>query len=200
MSCVQNEHAFSMPHLVVVGADGGGYLRHPSPVPEWMNRAYGAILNAAERLGLEEAPTLILAQDVGGHGALYLPVGQIVVGWEDVCALAERVRLILIQQQNEFVPINQLRALAVGRLLAHEVGHALSYTGVESPYDHHAEAAADYWAGVVDGMRRFPIPHIGQWIFASIGCLGPACAHPSPVDRATIYAEGHAVGQQLRLQ
>jgi hypothetical protein len=73
--------------------------------------------------------------------------------------------------------------------MAHELGHALIFTGAANPCAPDGEAGADYYAGKFDaaGGRS---PDLGALFFWSIGCAGDFCDHPSPDIRAAACRAG----------
>jgi hypothetical protein len=78
---------------------------------------------------------------------------------------------------------------ATVRCMAHELGHALIFSGASNPYAPDGEAGADYYAGKFDaaGGRS---PDLGAIFFWSIGCTGASCDHPSPDIRASAHRAG----------
>lgn len=79
---------------------------------------------------------------------------------------------------------------AIRRCMAHELGHALIAAGYQNPYPLDEEAAADHYAGKLDAVRGMN-PDLGRMFFHTIGCIGPACGHPEPMERAEAYQRGY---------
>jgi hypothetical protein len=82
-----------------------------------------------------------------------------------------------------------VKQAATVRCMAHELGHALIFTGLGNPYWPDGEAGADYCAGRLDAARGRS-RDLGQMFFWSIGCVGPSCDHPTPDARASAYVAG----------
>lgn len=149
--------------------------------------------------GLPCAPALLAVEDAGGMGGFYFTGGgPIVVGHQDVLDLAVRYVQAFVCSDLRFVPkkaIEQAYALVYGRILAHELGHALDEAGFGTPF-RHQEARADYLAGKIDAARGKDST-LGARLFWSIGCEGPSCTHPSHDARAEAYLRGY--GDQVRV-
>lgn len=77
----------------------------------------------------------------------------------------------------------------LGRVLAHEVGHALRSRGVGTPFEDE-EKAADYLAGILDA-KRHKSRVLGEKFFFSIGCNHPGCDHPTSEARRAAYNQGY---------
>lgn len=76
-----------------------------------------------------------------------------------------------------------------GRVLAHELGHALRSRGVVAPYADE-EANADYLAGALDAARG-KSRLLGEEFFFSIGCNRAGCDHPPSAVRKAAYSRGY---------
>lgn len=168
------------------------------PTPRELAAAYSSMYRATD---LSCAPRLVVVTSAGGAGGLFMP-GLIVVGREDALTIARRMWRQEHRRLRSTIAGYLLRhgirtrnylafleMAVLGRIVAHELGHALVYEGHETPFDH-PEAAADYLAGRLDAARGRE-GRIGEAIFRGIGCRELICSHPSPHGRALAYASGY---------
>lgn len=121
---------------------------------------------------IRKGPKLECVEDLGGAGGRYVD-GLILIGLVDAQRLANSIGI--------------LPAFVAGRLLAHELGHALRRAGAWAPYDRE-EDAADFLAGSLDGMRRKD-PRLGALVFRALGARGDA-THSDADARERVYLEG----------
>ncbi len=149
-------------------------------------------------------PLLEFYDDLHGVGGMFIPAAwAIIIGMKDQEDIAARVRqnwpndlALVFREVNGRAPVgHELVSFtfqaAVGRCMAHELGHALIRSGSVNPYAPDEEAGADYYAGRFDaafGRNR----KVGAMFFYSIGCVGPSCTHPAPATRAGAHAAGFA--------
>jgi hypothetical protein len=188
--------------IVIRGPEGDErYARVQAPHPELVN-AYHAMLNLFPQLPVR--PRLEFVRSLRGRGGLFTE-RLIVVGVRDALDIAEQVwhqdrdwvirRVAYVHGGQQFDAARSFRFLFVfvaGRIIAHEFGHALRhYLDVWTPYPFDEEATADFWAGVLDRLRRKD-RELGKAVFFAIGCEGEGCRHPSPHGRAHAYLEGRA--------
>ena len=161
------------------------------PVPSGLQTAHEELAAAAEDLLC--VPPLVCVESAHGFGGLYVwGGGPIVVGHRDMHALAAAYVLQMGAdlgrvRKRDFLEVVDL---VYGRALAHEFGHALDDAGYAAPY-FDREERADYFAGMLDAGCGKP-SMAGAAVFFSIGCVGPACAHPPHEERAAAYLTGYA--------
>lgn len=144
--------------------------------------------------GLCCVPWLYAVEDAHGLGGFYVRGGgPIVIGHRDVVQLATTYVTTFLTKKLRHLPKEafvDVLDLVYGRVLAHELGHALDEAGFASPFLH-PEARADYFAGVLDALRGKDAA-LGSRFFATIGCKGLACTHPPHDVRATAYLTGYS--------
>lgn len=155
--------------------------------------------------GLACAPRMEFVRSLGGFGGAYL-AGLILVGVEDARELAQNIwakhkdflkrRMLALcgkKKSQRCQPGRLFQAAVQGRMLAHELGHAMrDFVETPTPFDNE-EAAADYLAGKLDALRGEDWRR-GRLIFYSIGCEGLFCTHPTPCGRAHAYVSGYEDG------
>jgi len=169
------------------------------PTPKILQTAYQEMLGYTT---LVHPPRLIFARGAFNKGGFFIP-GLIVIGERDSDAITENlwntasdeltyVISDLLAARGVRVPsvYEFLRISVRGRILAHELGHALIHAGFRKPY-RDEEASADYVAGMLDAHRGRSL-RLGELLFWSIGCLGPQCDHPPPRERQGAYRAGYA--------
>lgn len=166
--------------------------------PKPIRTAYNEMLRIHP---LKAPPRLVFAQSAFDSGGFFTP-GLIVIGVNDSEQIADEVwdswydevneeieRLLAVKGVRASSNYEVLRRSVWGRILAHELGHALRYVGVKTPFADE-EAAADCIAGFFDGRRGKSLK-LGEILFSSIGCEGSACTHPPPQERRTAYRTGY---------
>lgn len=180
------------------GADGH-FARLLDAPKEW-RQAYADMV---ARLSLPSAPTLEFFDTLHGVGGMFIPGDwAIAIGIADAKAITE---LLFTQHAAELVayakslgaqrqvtvahPYNVILGGVVGRIMAHELGHAVLFCGGVNP-EGDEEAGADYYAARIDAARGKD-EGLGVAIFHSIGCTGSSCTHPSPEVRAGAYVHGY---------
>lgn len=155
--------------------------------------------------GLACSPRLEFVRSLLGYGGAYL-VGLILLGVEDAREIAQNIwtkhkdfltrRMLELcgkKKSQRCQPGRLFQAAVQGRVLAHELGHAMrNFLGTSTPFDNE-EAAADYLAGKLDALRGENW-RVGRVIFYSIGCEGLFCTHPTPCGRAHAYVTGYEHG------
>lgn len=167
------------------------------------------IANAFQKMwelaGFSCPPRLEFVRTLHGTGGLYVN-GLIVVGIADAEEIArsiwtewgdrvkERARQIC---QNPWLSSTEVyefvRVAVQGRIVAHELGHAMRDDLAEpTPFDDE-EAAADFLAGKLDALRGKD-RELGSLIFYAIGCEGLLCTHATPCGRAHAYVTGYERG------
>lgn len=148
-------------------------------------------------------PTLLVLRSARGRGGLFIP-GLIAVGLADTAEITSRIWSVAPRQvarfireaaaeQGTYVPRprpTDLHVAVIGRILAHEVGHAALDEGQLRPAFQNLEAAADYVAGQADAARGRN-SDLGTLIFSAIGCTTARCSHPGPAGRAHAYSAGY---------
>lgn len=168
------------------------------------------LLDAAEdmrrRSGIPNPPPVYFVRSARGHGGYFIPdSNMVIVGIEDAQAIAANiwqeneayVRAVVadIVRRHGAVPGDPWKFLwiaAAGRIVGHELGHAIvRYRGWRFGFDNE-EAAADLIAGQLDALRARDA-RLGRLIFDAIGCIGPRCDHPSPAGREQAYAHGYGM-------
>ncbi len=194
--------------LIIRGPQNDGrctderYLRVSDPHPPEIGNAYREMLDLFPPLPV--LPRLEFVRSLRGKAGLFTE-RLIVVGVMDALEIAEQIwrrhrdwvmrRVAYLHGGQRFDPEMSRRFLFVfvaGRIIAHEFGHALRrYLDVWTPYPFDEEASADFWAGVIDRLRRKD-HELGQEVFFAIGCDGPGCRHPTPDGRAHAYLAGRA--------
>jgi hypothetical protein len=149
-------------------------------------------------------PILEFYDDLHGVGGLFIPGDWVVaVGVRDTDEIADgllreygETLTALAREQGQRArvqvtkPRDVVRGAVVGRVMAHELGHALLALGLNNPHAPDVEAGADYWAARLDAARQKDW-RLGELIFRAIGCTGLMCTHPSPAVRANVYVEGY---------
>lgn len=146
-------------------------------------------------------PEFVVVHDAHGVGGFFTP-GLVVVGWKDAGDIADGLwREHGLNLQNAVMNVGQeqgvtvtrprdfVRMAVAGRILGHELGHAMRHAGAFSPFSDE-EAAADWYAARFDRLRG-KHGQLGEAIFASIGCDGPRCTHPTGITRAKAYRHGY---------
>lgn len=177
---------------VLAPSQRSGWTRYErvNPVPAELLAAYREIVAFSELIG---APRLVVVRSAGGAAGIYFGgSGVIVLGLEDVRDLA----LAVVDAEFGLLPLARRRRvfpamfyLAAGRILAHEVGHAMDHAGLPVPYED-AEPAADFFAGCIDA-RRGKDRRLGALVFWETGCNKPQCSHPPSGARADAYCFGY---------
>lgn len=190
LTCKRAGKAFQSGKILKVHGGLASKAYRRTPVPAAMAAAYYEMVSVVPELSY--VPQLIAVEDAGGAGGLYLTGGgPIVVGHRDVLGLALRyVRTFVAADL--LVPMEVIEwayALVYGRIVAHELGHALDESGFYAPFSH-PEARADYLAGMIDAARGKDRT-LGARLFWGIGCAGPACTHPPHDMRAEAYLRGY---------
>lgn len=168
-------------------------------VPLFLVRAVRQMIAAAPVLS---GVVVYLVKTTRGRGGFFLAPNLIVLGLDDAVAIAEHIREEHADQIAAISLDHMLRHgwtsepdfsflvySAMGRLLAHELGHALRYRGWWAPFTDE-EANADYLAGFLDS-RRGKDPLLGSMVFFSIGCNFPGCDHPPSGVRSAAYEMGY---------
>ena len=182
----------------VDGHDGKPQAFHHLDTPPELEAAYRDMLATIKPT---RTPRLLCRDVVGGAAGRWFSCGVIVLGLNEIDALAEKLwwKLVTEQNQNGLLPDrSRLRFLARAWILAHELGHELSAENRASPHDEHKEAAADYWAGRITGELWGSERAFGEAFFALIGCNEKFCTHPSSGDRARAFRDGFAAGVNVR--
>jgi hypothetical protein len=177
------------------------------PVPKEMTQAYTDMVSRLP--GLIKAPTLEFYDDLQGFGGLFISDSWVIaVGQSDMERIVETLiatrpadvdRVIRDIAAAQSAPINSVRKVllggAMGRCMAHELGHSLIFLGYMNPYAPDEEAGADYYAGRLDAARGRG-GRLGEMFFRAIGCVGSMCHHPSPHGRVTAYSSGYYAQMQ----
>jgi len=144
------------------------------------------------------APRLAFVQGLGGRGGIYAD-GLIVIGVEDAIDVAARIWrsdysqvVRTLARPHHRTQEDLMVALVVevmGRVIAHELGHAVRRTSrYRTPYQNE-ELAADFTAGWIE-RRTSKIGQLGCRIFHAIGCNEIPCTHPNSAARVCAYAWG----------
>src|SRR5262245_37871038 len=187
--------------LLTGAADGDSYLLAydglaplvlgKRAVPPRVASAYQEMVVAAA--GLCAPPPLHVVESARGAGGLYLRGGgPIIVGHRDAVELAVRYIMTFVTRGPGRVPRELFVAaldMVYGRVIGHELGHALDEAGVPAPFTDPWQRA-DYVAGILDALLAKD-PALGARFFWSLGCVGPACTHPPPQVRASAYLAGY---------
>jgi hypothetical protein len=154
--------------------------------------------------GLARPPELEFYDDLHGVGGLFIADQWVIaVGQADMERIVENLiatrptdvaRVVQDIAAAQGAPINSVRKVllggAMGRCIAHELGHALIFRGYVNPYAPDEEAGADHYAGRLDAARGKG-GRLGEMFFRAIGCVGPTCHHPSPQGRVVAYSSGY---------
>ncbi|MBI5515227.1 MAG: hypothetical protein HY909_15730 [Deltaproteobacteria bacterium] len=184
------------------GLAGGPELKSATPVfgPADMVAEYREMVGLTN---LRSAPALEFYDDLHGVGGIFSAADwTILVGVRDMDQIAgavlgrwsAQVAAIYTQSYGSIPSAQTLpvyaREVATRRCIAHELGHALIYSGARNPYAPDDEAGADYWAGRLDAARGRSL-ELGEMFFWTIGCTSSSCDHPSPDVRAAAYRAGY---------
>ncbi len=186
-------------HLIIINGDRSQiYKRHLAP--RGVRRLYERILDHTE---LECRPQLVWLRHAGGAGGFYLG-NAIAIGAADMRAIARElansdigIRRIWSHGPYYLSPrysLAELELEVIRCVLAHEVGHAVAYhsgtsQGVSSV---RVELQADIAAGAIAESMGWD-GDLQRQVFHLIGCLGPACTHPSPDARRKAYEFGRTL-------
>lgn len=209
MSCPKgcNHATFRIPGGGLAFGSGGSYRgARRVATPRGFAAAYADMCSRVPLLA--PPPQLEFFDDLHDMGGLFIGGEWVVaVGLGDAKRIARRLlgvhgaALAEISKQLGFANGFSVKSVGdvilgavVGRIMAHELGHALIFRGWENPFGADGEAGADYYAARLDAARGKDW-RLGQVIFHSIGCTGASCTHPSPDGRASAYAHGYRVQQ-----
>lgn len=150
-------------------------------------------------------PELLWLEHAGGAGALWLG-DAIAIGAADVRRIAVQVverylglRVLTPRESVTFrgprYSLASYEAEVIRVLLAHELGHARLHEDNDGNTGRRAELLADVWAGYLAAAMGWQ-PTLQHLIFHAIGCVGPACTHPSPDARMAAYERGRLLREQ----
>lgn len=181
-------------HGFLAGHDRQEQAFHRLETPPELAEAYRRMLVIAKP---KRAPRLLCRDVVGGSAGRWFSLGVIVLGLNEIDALADKLwwKLRLDQRWARRLPHrDHLRHVARVFILAHELGHELNHEGRSSPHDMHAEAAADYWAGQITARLTGIDGELGATFFALIGCNEKFCTHPSSDGRSQAFRDGFRSG------
>jgi hypothetical protein len=187
-------------HLFLLDADVQVFERRITPA--WVFELYEELHVQAELACL---PELLWLEHAGGAGALWLG-DAIAVGAAGVrriaITLVERYLGLRVLSARESLSYRGPRysladyeAEVIRVLLAHELGHARLHEDQEGSTGRRAELLADVWAGYLAAAMDWD-PALQHLIFHAIGCVGPACTHPSPDARMAAYERGRLLREQ----
>lgn len=171
------------------------------PTPQAMADAYASMLHAVKGL---PPPRLEFFDTLHGSGGLFFFDSWVIgIGLTDAGVIADALlrdhpdevrRIALELAAGRRLARVDLRKIilggVMGRVIAHELGHALLARGYRNPYAPDAEAGADFYAAKFDAARG-KNGRLGQLVFHTVGCTGRLCTHPSPDTRAAVYAHGY---------
>jgi hypothetical protein len=183
------------------GESSAATARRVATPPE-MQKAYSAMASKLRDFG--RPPTLEFYDDLHGVGGLFIPGDWVIaIGRKDMADIVERVlstrwaEVARVAQEvaaAKGFAITDVRKVmlgaAMGRCIAHELGHAAIHRGWHNPFAPDGEAGADYYAGRLDAARGNDW-RLGEMFFRAIGCVGPSCSHPSPQGRSNAYVTGY---------
>lgn len=190
---------------VIVWVAGREYRYRRELVPIVVQDAFREMRRAS---ALSCPPHLEFVESLRGAGGVYYD-SLILIGMQDSKQIAEgiwctyeewvtqKLRYLCALYGCRGCDPQQFLVIAVqGRILAHEMGHAMrELGGAWTPFDNE-EAAADFLAGVLDALRGRDV-ELGKVIFYSIGCEEFWCTHPSPCGRAHAYVSGYEYGRRV---
>jgi hypothetical protein len=191
-------------HLFLLDSEVRAFERRETPA--WVATLYGKLHVQAE---LVCRPELLWLEHAGGAGALWLG-DAIAVGVADVRRIAielvERYLGLRVLTPRESLvyrgprhSLAEYEAEVIRVLLAHELGHARLHQDQNGSLGVREELLADVWAGYLASAMGWD-PSLHHLIFHSIGCVGPACTHPSPDARMAAYVRGRQLREQWQLQ
>lgn len=165
-----------------------------------LSREYAA---QVAHTSLKPPPTFELYDNLRGVGGLFIgDQWAIVVGVDDMRQIAaamlqnwgRRLHALCLAETGRWPQATDLNNWlvweATKRCIAHELGHALIFSGANNPYYADHEAGADYYAGRLGAARGHSL-EIGKMFFEAIGCVGDFCIHPDPASRAAAYERGY---------
>lgn len=199
-SCATGQDALHLQERgLIQGRDGQPQAFHRLATPPELEQAYRDMLRIAKP---RRPPRLLCRDVVGGAAGRWFSLGVIVLGLSEIDAIADSLwwRLATDPRWSGRVPSrDHLRHLARVFILAHELGHELTYEGRTSPQDANDEAAADYWAGNITAFLGYD-REIGAAFFALIGCNEQFCTHPSSDRRSLAYRGGFQAAMMPKVQ
>ncbi len=192
-SCAAGQDALHLSeHGFITDRNGQPQAFHRLDTPPELAQAYQQMLAIAKP---QRPPRLLCRDVIGGAAGRWFNLGVIVLGLSEIDTLAEKLwqKLSADPRWQGRVPgLARVKQLARVWILAHELGHELTYEGQPSPHDNNVEAAADYWAGEITAALPGSDQTLGQTFFALIGCNEQFCTHPSSDNRARAYSDGFA--------
>jgi len=166
--------------------------------PQVLIDAYREMLDTVPKLSLP--PTLHF---VRGGGSFWVR-GHIVIDLDQVDSITSElwgehgadltaiIRNFLRARRGKQISAHLFMWIAVaGRIIAHELGHALDHAGFGSPYPDNPEHAADWFAARLDATRG-KSRLVGEYVFWAVGCRELVCDfHGRPRTRLMIYRRGY---------